>query len=1038
MTAAQQTVDTVKVVGMSEGLDKLASDISKVAAAEDKLAQSSEEAARVTETSSKRKLSLENAYKRLAASIDPAYAAQQRLARGMQVLDAMKDRGLADPEYQQRVAQLQARYAALGVANDNLVGKTGSLVGQTGNLAAQFQDIAVQLQGGASPFTIALQQGTQIAAVLGETGGGARGAVKALGGAFMSLISPVSIATIGAIAFGGALVQYLSSAIGESETLEDKLKAHNELVRGIKAAYGEAAKGLDDYARESGRVLETQMRVRTGQLEEEFEKVAKQIQRSVLDTPSGVMSNIGTIETDLDAVDQVRGKYEAFDSVIRRFREGLKAGQPDVLAFREEVSRIEAAAQGNKEIQRMAGELLKMTEQAAELQRTLNQGTEAVRLFYQATGIGAATIKEFNDALANMGKLGLPNLSDYERAAEQYRRALNQPNLTPDMVDAADRELEAANTRIRARELEKAAEEAAKKAEQDARGAARKAESEARQRENTWRRAVDSIDDQTRALEQQAATYGMSAGEVARYRVEQELTNAAVEAQKPLTDNLKNSIAEAAQRAADAAEELEKVKQAAEWSDLGRDSLKGFISDLRQGKSAADAFANALERIADRLLDMTLNWMFGNGPNPIASFMQAFSGSGGQRSIPTMAQGGYGPDVPAFMGMGKLPEVISSAVGPLKAAASSAASIVGNSVSAVEAYIRQGALARGIDPNTAARVFKGESSFRYDAVGDNGLSFGPTQLYTGGGLGNVALAQGINVRDPSTWRQQVDFSLDHAMKNGWTPWYAARNQGIGRWEGIGRQTSLNGSAGNDNLVGGMGQDMQQLSGNFDQLSQSMSSATPEITQGLTSLSNVTQQGGQAVGGALKDTASTIGQGANGVGNAIQQLMQALSQNGGGSLSGLLGLFSKGGGDWSDTSSWTTPDMSGVVYSANGNIMTPHGPLPLQTYSRGGIANRPQLSIFGEGRTPEAYVPLPDGRTIPVTMSGGGSSGGIIINNNVVNKSGAEVETTARQNTDGSIDILTFIDERAKGAVRKDARRNGPLSRELGAGFNGRG
>lgn len=54
--------------------------------------------------------------------------------------------------------------------------------------------------------------------------------------------------------------------------------------------------------------------------------------------------------------------------------------------------------------------------------------------------------------------------------------------------------------------------------------------------------------------------------------------------------------------------------------------------------------------------------------------------------------------------------------------------------------------------------------------------------------------------------------------------------------------------------------------------------------------------------------------------------------------------------------------------ANGGIMTGRGALPLHTYATGGVASSPQMAIFGEGRTPEAYVPLPDGRRIPVAMS----------------------------------------------------------------------
>ncbi len=62
-----------------------------------------------------------------------------------------------------------------------------------------------------------------------------------------------------------------------------------------------------------------------------------------------------------------------------------------------------------------------------------------------------------------------------------------------------------------------------------------------------------------------------------------------------------------------------------------------------------------------------------------------------------------------------------------------------------------------------------------------------------------------------------------------------------------------------------------------------------------------------------------------------------------------------------------------AFFADGGVMTSQGPLPLRTYSAGGIANTPQLAVYGEGKKPEAYVPLPDGRTIPVTMQGGGET-----------------------------------------------------------------
>ena len=56
-----------------------------------------------------------------------------------------------------------------------------------------------------------------------------------------------------------------------------------------------------------------------------------------------------------------------------------------------------------------------------------------------------------------------------------------------------------------------------------------------------------------------------------------------------------------------------------------------------------------------------------------------------------------------------------------------------------------------------------------------------------------------------------------------------------------------------------------------------------------------------------------------------------------------------------------------------------GPVPLRKYAGGGIANSPQLAMFGEGAQPEAYVPLPDGRRIPVAMQG---SNGMTVNQTI--------------------------------------------------------
>jgi lambda family phage tail tape measure protein len=69
--------------------------------------------------------------------------------------------------------------------------------------------------------------------------------------------------------------------------------------------------------------------------------------------------------------------------------------------------------------------------------------------------------------------------------------------------------------------------------------------------------------------------------------------------------------------------------------------------------------------------------------------------------------------------------------------------------------------------------------------------------------------------------------------------------------------------------------------------------------------------------------------------------------------------------------------------ASGGVMTASGPMPLKAYASGGIANSPQIALFGEGSKPEAFVPLPDGRSIPVTMTGSAQgSTSVVVNVNV--------------------------------------------------------
>ena len=169
-----------------------------------------------------------------------------------------------------------------------------------------------------------------------------------------------------------------------------------------------------------------------------------------------------------------------------------------------------------------------------------------------------------------------------------------------------------------------------------------------------------------------------------------------------------------------------------------------------------------------------------------------------------------------------------------------------------------------------------------------------------------------------------------------------------------------------------------------------------IGNGLSSSIDLLISGTENWGNSLREIASGVLQ------DIARQLAQIyIVQPATRGLQGLLGnLFGGGGaaaGAAAAAGAYTMPMLSGVPAItgafAGGGIMTNAGPPPLRAYANGGIASSPQLALFGEGRMPEAYVPLPDGRRIPVAMQGGGGSNVV---NVTVNAEGSQVQGDSGQ------------------------------------------
>lgn len=195
-------------------------------------------------------------------------------------------------------ARLQGYTAAVRQADDAQELAAGSVA----NMTAQFNDIGVMMAAGQNPVQLALQQGTQITQIFGNRG--AAGAVQALRAGLVSVFSPLNLITIGSIAAGAAMFQWLTSSSEEAEALEDsidgliqKLEEYQEQIAQTNADLREL------YGEVTPQVLELQalgIELDGDQLEREARVLGQEAaQRAIDELSEGWRRTSGNVMSEL-------------------------------------------------------------------------------------------------------------------------------------------------------------------------------------------------------------------------------------------------------------------------------------------------------------------------------------------------------------------------------------------------------------------------------------------------------------------------------------------------------------------------------------------------------------------------------------------------------------------------------------------------------------------------------------------------------------------------------------------------------------------
>lgn len=198
------------------------------------------------------------------------------------------------------------------------------------------------------------------------------------------------------------------------------------------------------------------------------------------------------------------------------------------------------------------------------------------------------------------------------------------------------------------------------------------------------------------------------------------------------------------------------------------------------------------------------------------------------------------------------------------------------------------------------------------------------------------------------------------------------------------------------LSGTQADEVRALSLEYDQLTETLKK-TEEANSAISGLEST-------IGSSFSRMVQDVALGSQSIGDAVLGMVDNIL----GSLADLAlnqffssifsGVFGGGGGF-----------LGGLFGLADGGVLP--GPfMPIKAFASGSPnVSRPTLGLVGEGQYPEAIVPLPDGRSIPVQFQGAGGAGQPVTVNTYV--------TVNNENGDSSVEA----DQTSEFAERLTAR-----------------
>jgi hypothetical protein len=119
----------------------------------------------------------------------------------------------------------------------------------------------------------------------------------------------------------------------------------------------------------------------------------------------------------------------------------------------------------------------------------------------------------------------------------------------------------------------------------------------------------------------------------------------------------------------------------------------------------------------------------------------------------------------------------------------------------------------------------------------------------------------------------------------------------------------------------------------------------------------------------------------------------------------------------------TSAIMSMFGSANGNVLRGG----FQAFANGGLVTKPTLGLVGEGKYNEAVVPLPDGRSIPISGATGNTENNITVNVTIDSDGNAESDTNSGMDGDAAKQLGYMVSQAVQSELVEQKRPGGLLS-----------